>query len=164
MSLGSNNIANSQSTPKEILGLLPKDLLNSTLELLDSASYIQTRDSELAEVLQDYSKDSHVAFLPPGCPSLLWKKLSNKILRKNIGQLSDKKELSKILVGGLYGSKSLDAISMLYLITQEMSEMLPEDTLFNSGSGTHEHPFYIHAATHIYASGSVKCFFILITG
>ncbi len=143
MSLGSNNIASFQSTANEVLGLLPTELLNSILELLDSASYIQTRDSQLAEVLQDHLKESDVEFLPPGCPSLLWKKLSNKILQRNIERLSAKKELYKILVGGLYGSKSLEVISKLYLIAQEISEMLPGDSLFNNGSGTHEHPFYI---------------------
>lgn len=62
-------------------------------------------------------------------------------------------------MGGLYGSKSLEVISKLSFVAQEQYELFPSDFLFCLSTGTHAHPFYIHAAVVIYASKLVKCFF-----
>lgn len=159
VSLGSNYIQDSEACAEEIMKLLPENVLNALTKLVNSAKYIQTRDYQLAEALQTFSRASQVKFLPAGCPSFLWKSLDKKKLSRNLSQLYLQKRISRILVGGLYGSKSLEVISKLSFIAQEQAELLPSDFLFCTSSGTHSHPFYIHAAVAIYASKSVKCFF-----
>jgi hypothetical protein len=159
VSLGSNYIQDSEARADEIIKLLPENVLKALTRLVNNAAYIQTRDYQLAEALQQISRGSQVSFLPAGCPSFLWKPLSKQKLSRNLSQLHLQKKISRILVGGLYGSRNLNVISKLLLIAQERNELSPSDFLFCTSAGTHSHPFYIHAAAHTYASKSVKCIF-----
>lgn len=71
VSLGTNYLLESEACSSEIIKLLPENVLNVLLKLVNSAAYIQTRDCQLAEVLQDFSRGSQAEFLPSGCPSFL---------------------------------------------------------------------------------------------